>query len=123
MNVYNKKETLEEGESFALILYINGDTPIFVTKIEEQEPQEGEGDGNGDFYDLNTRIKNVTVKTLLLDFNPLANFIFNMRNVLIYKTSPVGFWTLIWFVVGLLLCALGIRTIYKYENTYVKVMK
>ena len=77
----------------------------------------------GVFYDLNTRIKNVTVKTLLLDFNPLANFIFNMRNVLIYKTSPVGFWTLIWFFVGLLLCALGIRTIYKYENTYVKVMK
>ena len=48
MNIYNKKETLEEGESFALILYINKDTSILVTKVEEQEPQEGEGDGEGE---------------------------------------------------------------------------
>ncbi len=77
----------------------------------------------GVFYDLNTRINNVAVRTLLLDFNPIANFIFNMRNVLIYKSSPVGYWTLIWFITGILLCVFGIRTIYKYENTYVKVMK
>ena len=77
----------------------------------------------GVFYDINTRIKNGTLRTLLLDFNPLANFIFNMRNVLIYRTGIVGYWTLLWFVVGLLLSMLGIRTIYKYENTYVKVMK
>lgn len=77
----------------------------------------------GVFYDLNTKIKNIRLKTLLLDFNPMANFIFNLRNVLIYKSSPVGYWTLIWFVIGLFLCMIGIRTIYKYENTYVKVMK
>ena len=46
-----------------------------------------------------------------------------MRNVLIYKSAPVGVWTLIWFLVGVLLCMLGIKTIYKYENTYVKVMR
>ena len=77
----------------------------------------------GVFYDLNTRIKNEAVRILLLDFNPMANFIFNLRNVLIYSSSIVGYWTLIWFVVGILLSVLGIRTIYKYENTYVKVMK
>ena len=77
----------------------------------------------GVFYDLNTRIKNETIRVLLLDFNPMANFIFNLRNVLIYKTSPVGLWTLAWFIVGVLLSIYGIRTIYKYENTYVKVMK
>ena len=77
----------------------------------------------GVFYDLNARIHNVVYRTILLDLNPLANFIFNMRNILIYSHSPVGMWTLIWFMIGLFLSILGIRTIYKYENTYVKVMK
>ena len=60
---------------------------------------------------------------ILLELNPLANFIFNMRNVLIYQSSPVGMWTLLWFFAGILLAMLGVRTIYKYENTYVKVMR
>ena len=77
----------------------------------------------GVFFDLSTRISNVVYRTILLDLNPLANFIYNMRNVLIYESCPVGMWTLIWFFVGLGLSALGIRTIYKYENTYVKVMR
>ena len=77
----------------------------------------------GIFYDISARIHNVLYRTILLDLNPIANFIYNMRNVLIYKSAPVGVWTLIWFLVGVLLCILGIKTIYKYENTYVKVMK
>ena len=54
----------------------------------------------GIFYDISSRIHDVTFRTLLLDFNPLANFIYNMRNVLIYESSPVGMWTLLWFFVG-----------------------
>ena len=77
----------------------------------------------GVFYDISTRIHNVLYRTILLDLNPIANFIYNMRNVLIYKSAPVGMWTLVWFLVGILICMLGIKTIYKYENTYVKVMK
>lgn len=77
----------------------------------------------GIFYDISSRIHDVTFRTLLLDFNPLANFIYNMRNVLIYESSPVGMWTLLWFFVGIILSVVGIRTIYKYENTYVKVMR
>ena len=77
----------------------------------------------GVFYDLSTRLQNVVYRTLLLDLNPLANFIYNMRNVLIYSSKPVGMWTLIWFFIGIFLSMLGINTIYKYENTYVKVMK
>ena len=77
----------------------------------------------GVFYDISTRINNPVYRTVLLDINPIANFIYNMRNVLIYQNSPVGFWTLIWFVLGIGLSAIGIRTIYKYENTYVKVMR
>ncbi len=77
----------------------------------------------GVFFDLSTRVHNVVYRTLLLDLNPLANFIYNLRNVLIYSSAPVGMWTLIWFFISILLCILGINTIYKYENTYVKVMR
>jgi teichoic acid transport system permease protein len=77
----------------------------------------------GIFFDLSSRIRNVVYRTILLDLNPLANFIYNLRNILIYQTSPVGLWTLIWFIGGILLSIIGINTIYKYENTYVKVMK
>lgn len=77
----------------------------------------------GVFYDLSTRVHNVLYRTILLDLNPLANFIYNMRNVLIYGSHPIGMWTLIWFFIGVLISMLGINTIYKYENTYVKVMR
>ena len=77
----------------------------------------------GIFYDISTRIRNDLYRTILLNLNPIANFLYNMRNVLIYRISPVGYWTLIWFVVGIIISMLGIKTIYKYENTYVKVMK
>ncbi len=77
----------------------------------------------GIFYDISSRIRNELYRTILLNLNPVANFLYNMRNVLIYRIPPVGYWTLIWFIVGVIISMLGIRTIYKYENTYVKVMK
>lgn len=77
----------------------------------------------GIFYDINAKIHNAFYRTLLLKLNPLANFIFNLRNVLIYSKGINGIWVFVWLVIGLLLTAFGIRLIYKYENTYVKVMK
>ena len=77
----------------------------------------------GVFYDLSSRVHNVVYRTILLDFNPIANFIHNTRCVLIHSGEPIVIWTLFWFLVGVLLSFLGIKTIYKYENTYVKVMK
>lgn len=77
----------------------------------------------GVFYDLSSRVHNVVYRTILLDLNPIANIIYNTRCVLIGSGTPIGMWTLIWFIVGVLLTILGIHTIYKYENTYVKVMK
>ena len=77
----------------------------------------------GIFYDLSSRIHNALYRTILLDLNPLANIIYNLRNILIYSSAPVGMWTLIWFFISIILCMIGINTIYKYEKTYVKVMK
>ena len=77
----------------------------------------------GIFYDLSSRIHNALYRTILLDLNPLANIIYNLRNILIYSSAPVGMWTLIWFFISIILCMIGINTIYKNENTYVKVKK
>ncbi len=77
----------------------------------------------GIFYDISSKLHNVLYKTILLEFNPLANIIYNLRRVMIYSSSLDGFGVVIWFVVGLLLSIIGIKTIYKYENTYVKVMR
>lgn len=77
---------------------------------------------SGIFYNIET-INNSVYRTILQDLNPIANLIYNMRNVLMYCKAPVGIWTLVWFFIGVGISMLGIRTIYKYENTYVKVMR
>lgn len=54
--------------------------------------------------------------------NPIALVIRDMRNVLLYGQGPdwmaLGAWTL----VALLFSLIGVRTIYKNENSYVKVI-
>ena len=77
----------------------------------------------GIFYDINAKIHNPVYRTILLKFNPLANSIFNLRSVLIYSSAPLAPWIFIWMGIGVLLSIIGIRLIYKYENTYVKVMR
>jgi len=77
----------------------------------------------GVFYDIATKIKNPVYRTILLDLNPLANLIHNAREVLLYESSPIGLWLMIWFFLSLGISYLGVKTIYKYENTYVKVMR
>ena len=77
----------------------------------------------GVFYDLNTKVNNAYYRTLLLNFNPMANCISNLRNVLIYSSPPNYILVFVWMLIGILLCIIGVKTIYKYENTYVKVMK
>ena len=45
-----------------------------------------------------------------------------MRDVLLYHKSPNLVLLGIWFVVGIVISMLGVRTIYKNENSYVKVI-
>lgn len=77
----------------------------------------------GIFYDIASKIHNPVYKFILLDVNPLANIIHNLRNIMIYSSSPSILWIIIWLTVGVFLSIIGIKTIYKYENTYVKVMR
>ena len=77
---------------------------------------------SGVFYALETRVPE-PYNRILIDCNPVALIINECRNVLLYRT-PINYKLVgIWLILGLFISYIGIRTIYKYENTYVKVMR
>lgn len=59
---------------------------------------------------------------ILTKCNPLAFLMNSCRESLIYASNVHYIVLGAWFVVGLLLSVIGVRTIYKYENSYVKVI-
>ncbi|RDU22096.1 ABC transporter permease [Anaerosacchariphilus polymeriproducens] len=78
---------------------------------------------SGIFYSLESKLKlEPLLSYLLLKLNPSACLIQECRNVLLYNKGMDIKIVLAWFIVGLAFSALGIRTIYKYENSYVKVI-
>ena len=74
----------------------------------------------GIFYNVEKKIPGwgETLNT----YNPLACLITDMRNCMIYRTMPKLGMLIVWFFVGLVISALGIRKIYREENSYVKVI-
>lgn len=77
---------------------------------------------SGIFYSIPDRIP-APYNNYLLNINFTAGIINSARDSLLYSNTPNLLFMLIWFIISLLLCILGINKIYKYENTYVKVMK
>ncbi len=77
---------------------------------------------SGVFFALDKRVPE-PYNEILIVANPVAAIITQCRDVLLYGMSMDFTLMGAWFVIGLLLALLGIRTIYKYENTYVKVMR
>ena len=77
---------------------------------------------SGIFFAVEQRVP-APYNAILVKVNPIAACIVEARNVLLFKSSPDFLILGIWGVIGLILCYFGIKTIYKYENTYVKVMK
>lgn len=76
---------------------------------------------SGIFYDVETTMA-PPLGTILVKVNPMAFLINSMRNALLYEAAPNMMLMGIWFVVSILLCIIGVRIIYKYENSYVKVV-
>lgn len=82
---------------------------------------------SGVFYELVSRGTGKSVipepfATLLSKCNPMAFLMTSTRNCLIYS-SNVGYKVLAaWFVLGILLAIGGVKLIYKYENSYIKVI-
>lgn len=76
---------------------------------------------SGIFYNIQKRVP-APYNELLLKVNPVALIMNDLRSCMIYDSVPHRKFLLLWGMIGLLLSILGVRTIYKHENSYVKVM-
>lgn len=75
----------------------------------------------GIFYSVSTRLPE-PYGIWAEKYNPLAFLLSSLRGVLLYHKSPDLIMLAVWFVVGVVISAIGIRMIYKNENSYVKVI-
>lgn len=75
----------------------------------------------GVFFNIDARIS-APYSTILTYCNPVAMVLHDMRNALLYQKQPNWIGLLVWAVISTLLALLGIRQIYKNENSYVKVI-
>ena len=76
----------------------------------------------GIMYNIEKRIHVAWARDIMIYCNPIALLIHDMRKVLLYQTAPCWTGMAVWAVIGLILSALGVRQIYKNENSYVKVI-
>ena len=77
---------------------------------------------SGVFFSIDTRIPS-PYNEILLILNPIASLIHQCRRVLMYCMPMDISVMLIWLLIGVVLSLIGLRMMYKYENTYVKVMR
>lgn len=79
---------------------------------------------SGIFYSIESKLGEVypEVAHVLTNWNPMALLLHDMRNVLLYGEEPYWLGLLVWGAIGILLTCIGIKTIYKYENEYVKLI-
>lgn len=75
----------------------------------------------GIFYSVANRIP-APFGELLEQFNPVAYCIASVRNALLYRKAPQPDLLAMWAMVSLVLAALGVYTVYRNENAYVKVI-
>ncbi len=76
---------------------------------------------SGIFYSITRNIPEPYL-SILLKLNPVALVIDDLRSVMLYSTGPHWVVELVWLAAGILLSYFGVYVIYKYENSYVKVI-
>lgn len=76
---------------------------------------------SGVFYNIRRRLTG-SLQFILLRVNPVAFCMDELRKVLIEGRLPSFEGLIIWFIIGVALCIIGIRTINKNENSYAKVI-
>lgn len=75
----------------------------------------------GIFYQVSSRIP-APYGEWMTKYNPMAFIITGMRRSLLYGETLEGGWLMFWLIGSLLLVVVGIRLIYKNENSYIKVI-
>lgn len=76
---------------------------------------------SGVFYDVATSVPK-PYGELLLKVNPVALIMDSSRNSLIYYSAPDWKMLGLWSLAGIILAAIGIRIVYKNENSYGKIL-
>lgn len=76
---------------------------------------------SGIFYSIEKKVPS-PFNDLLVKANPVALIISDLRRVLLYNSDPHFFSLLAWLVICIIISVIGVKTIYKYENSYVKVI-
>jgi ABC-type polysaccharide/polyol phosphate export permease len=76
---------------------------------------------SGVFYDVITSLPK-PLNALMLCMNPVSMFIDSMRNALLQNIVCNVPLIVLWTVISILLCYMGIHIVYKNENSYVKVV-
>ena len=76
---------------------------------------------SGIFYNLATKVPE-PFNSILLRCNPVAYIINAFRAIFLRGHSPSIIMKSGWFIVGIILIAIGIHIIHKYENSYAKVI-
>lgn len=75
----------------------------------------------GIFYSIDKRVP-APYNHILLKCNPMALLIHDLRQCMLYCAAPHLGLMFLWLVIGCILSFIGVKTIYKYENSYVKVI-
>lgn len=76
---------------------------------------------SGVFYNVMTTLPS-PLGGLMMCLNPVAMLIDTMRNALLYNTAANLPLLGMWFLISVILCAVGVHIVYKNENSYVKVV-
>lgn len=78
----------------------------------------------GIFYSIENRIGKVSelLAQIMVNVNPFALIITDMRSVVMASGQPHYLSLAVWAVLSVLLAYIGIKVIYKYENSYVKII-
>ena len=76
---------------------------------------------SGIFYNPEVQLTGV-VRYLMIRINPTCYIITQLRNTVLYGQMPLWHWFIVWAVVGLIVSALGVALIYRYERRYVKTI-
>ena len=76
---------------------------------------------SGIFYNPEVQLTGV-VRYLMIRLNPTCYIITQLRNTVLYGQMPLWHWFIVWAAVGLIVSALGVALIYRYERRYVKTI-
>ena len=76
---------------------------------------------SGVLYSIGDRLPQ-PLATIMYHINPVSVAMTEYRNVIMYSQFPSWYYLSYWLIIGVVLSIIFVKIMYKYENTYVKVI-